>query len=202
MNVEFYNFDFNSAAALGSCSHCFHSASTDSGARTVRFEGLSFTDVTYKVRYQTPYRAIYYDMDGSLTGLGAGSWASPYWAHNHWDGLCEEDSTQLQSNSYSDSIGLKCYPSVQVRRIEFASYSPSTLYMQGLYIAKWDDDLVAELEADSILDETIDVGSYYESLIPYKSDSWAVPFVTGHKYRIYWGSYAVDHESMGINVSS
>lgn len=34
-NVKFYNFNFKSAAALGTCSHCFHSASTDSGARTV-----------------------------------------------------------------------------------------------------------------------------------------------------------------------
>ena len=32
-NVRFYNYDFNSAAALGSCSHCFHPAATDSGAR-------------------------------------------------------------------------------------------------------------------------------------------------------------------------
>jgi hypothetical protein len=29
-------------AALGSCSHCFHSASTDSGARTVTFSNLVF----------------------------------------------------------------------------------------------------------------------------------------------------------------
>jgi hypothetical protein len=91
MNVDFYNFNFNSAAALKSCSHCWHPASTDSGARTVRFEGLTFTDCNYKVRYETPYRAIYHDLDGSLTGLGAGSWATPYWGHNHWDGACEID---------------------------------------------------------------------------------------------------------------
>ena len=32
--ARFYNFDFAGAAALGDCSHCFHGASTDSGART------------------------------------------------------------------------------------------------------------------------------------------------------------------------
>ena len=32
-NVKFYNFDKTGYAALGSCSHCFHPASTDSGAR-------------------------------------------------------------------------------------------------------------------------------------------------------------------------
>jgi len=34
-NVQFYNYNWNSAAALGSCSHCFHDSATDSGARTV-----------------------------------------------------------------------------------------------------------------------------------------------------------------------
>lgn len=40
--ARFFNFDWNQAAALSSCSHCFHPAATDSGARTVRFSNLSF----------------------------------------------------------------------------------------------------------------------------------------------------------------
>ena len=32
--ARFHNFNFGNAAALGDCSHCFHGASTDSGART------------------------------------------------------------------------------------------------------------------------------------------------------------------------
>jgi len=39
-NSRFYNFDWNNAAALSSCSHCFHPAATDSGARTVRTNNL------------------------------------------------------------------------------------------------------------------------------------------------------------------
>lgn len=35
-NIRFWNFDFNSAAALGDCSHCWHDATTDSGARTYK----------------------------------------------------------------------------------------------------------------------------------------------------------------------
>jgi hypothetical protein len=50
-NIRFYNFDFNKAAALGSCSHCFHGAATDSGARTITFEGLEFYDTPRKIRY-------------------------------------------------------------------------------------------------------------------------------------------------------
>jgi len=31
--AKFFNFDFHNASALGSCSHCFHDAATDSGVR-------------------------------------------------------------------------------------------------------------------------------------------------------------------------
>jgi hypothetical protein len=32
--AKFYNINWKEAAALGDCSHCFHPAATDSGART------------------------------------------------------------------------------------------------------------------------------------------------------------------------
>lgn len=41
-NSRFFNFDWNDAAALSSCSHCFHPAATDSGARTIRTKNLTF----------------------------------------------------------------------------------------------------------------------------------------------------------------
>ena len=51
-NVKFYNFNFGQTGALGDCSHCFHPASTDSGARTVFVSGLTFdATVTRKVWY-------------------------------------------------------------------------------------------------------------------------------------------------------
>jgi hypothetical protein len=51
--ANFYNYDFNEAAALGDCSHCFHPASTDSGARTVTVSGLYFDSATVprRIRY-------------------------------------------------------------------------------------------------------------------------------------------------------
>lgn len=41
-NSRFFNFDFNGAAALSDCSHCWHDAETDSGGRTTRMSNLSF----------------------------------------------------------------------------------------------------------------------------------------------------------------
>ena len=81
--AKFFNFDWNDAAGLGSCSHCFHPAATDSGARTVRMSGLVFdASVTKKIKYQEPFKAIFLDEDGSLTGKGAGTWATPYYKYH------------------------------------------------------------------------------------------------------------------------
>lgn len=37
-NIHFHNFNFNNAAAIGTCSHCYSKPSTDSDARTVKTE--------------------------------------------------------------------------------------------------------------------------------------------------------------------
>ena len=50
-NVVFHDMNFNNAAALGTCSHCFHSAATDSGARTVRTNALEFHNTPKRIRY-------------------------------------------------------------------------------------------------------------------------------------------------------
>ena len=80
--MRFYSFDWGKAAAFGSCSHCFHPASTDSGARTINTREIKF-DASVKLyfNFQFPFRAIFQDEDGSVTGKGEGSWATAYWKH-------------------------------------------------------------------------------------------------------------------------
>ena len=48
-SAKFYYFDWVGSAALGGCSHCYHPAATDSGARTVTFKNTYF-DSTVKRR--------------------------------------------------------------------------------------------------------------------------------------------------------
>lgn len=83
-DVRFYNFDFQNSSAIGTCSHCFHPASTDSGGRTFTVRNLTFDAATVprRINWGFPYREIIYDLDGSLTGLGPKTWATPYWVHN------------------------------------------------------------------------------------------------------------------------
>jgi hypothetical protein len=82
-NARFYNFDSSRGeAALGDCSHC-DTPKHDSNTRTTRFEGLSFTNVDRRILWNWPFKGIFHDLDGSLTG-SAGSYASPDWVHNRW----------------------------------------------------------------------------------------------------------------------
>lgn len=137
-NVKFHNFNWNKAATLGSCSHCFHPAATDSGARTVTFSGLEFTSVTKKIRYQYPWVAIYYDLDGTLTGKGAKSWATFFYAH-HNQTECEHLEDEYN--------GVVCTPEVQIRRIAFWNWKPNGLFSgMGQKIIRWDDDLVGTMD--------------------------------------------------------
>jgi len=48
----------------------------------VTFSGLEFdSTVTRRIRYQYPHKAIYYDLDGTLTGKGAKSYAAAWFKH-------------------------------------------------------------------------------------------------------------------------
>jgi len=38
--------------------------------------------VKNKIRYQFPWRDIFYDLDGTLTKLGPKTWATAYFEHN------------------------------------------------------------------------------------------------------------------------
>jgi hypothetical protein len=82
--VSFYNFDWGKSSALKDCSHCWHPASTDSGARTTTTSGLFFDAATVpkRIQYEVPYRGIWFDKDGSLTGLGPNTWATKDFIHN------------------------------------------------------------------------------------------------------------------------
>jgi hypothetical protein len=111
-NVRFYNYNWNKAACLGSCSHCWHPHATDSGARTITLNNLTFDDatVTKRIRYGYPYKAIFRDKDGSLTGKGPESYASFYTKH------LAQVECEILLDMYD---GVTCDNTVQIRRIVF-----------------------------------------------------------------------------------
>jgi hypothetical protein len=150
--VKFFNFDFNNAAALGSCSHCFHPAATDSGARTVTFTNLAFTNVDKKIMYQYPHKAIYYDTDGTLTGKGPQSWATFYYPH-HDQSECEH-----LEDTYN---GVVCDNNVQIRRVAFWDWKPNGLFAgMGFKILKYDDDIIGAMDNDTMEAYIVDKTNY------------------------------------------
>jgi hypothetical protein len=147
--------------------------------------------VTRLFNFGYPQRAIFYDEDGSVTNKGPGSWATPYYPH-HDQSECEYDETYWGA--------VFCDNTVQVRRIAFANAKPSGLFRgMWFYVLPYDDQLFIENGGDvnetEYLLEKANYGmmEFRPKLDP--ANGWAVPFVTGHKYKIHWGT-GLDFEEM------
>ena len=196
MGTKFVNFNKDGeafGAALGTCSHCFHAAATDSGARTVTLEDLDFdASVVARIRYQYPFRAIFHDKTGSLTGV-EGGWATPYWKH------LEQAECTVDALTYD---GIICDNTVQVRRVAFHGYQPSNVFRgMDLRIAPYDEQFDWDYEQQK---EYLDDRSNY-SEVPFKAktdptNGHAIPFVTGHTYHIHWNR-GLDFTRVLIEVS-
>jgi len=131
-NCRFFNFDWGTAAALSTCSHCWHDQETDSGARTTRISNITFdSSVTRLINWGYPHKGIFLDEDGTLTGKGAKSWATPFYQHhNHSE--CEHNLTYWG--------GTFCDNTVQVRRVAFHGAQPASIFrMMGMKILRMDD---------------------------------------------------------------
>ena len=81
---------------------------------------------------------------------------------------------------------------------------PHNFYGMRLKIAKLDRNDENAMKADDTLDEYLESNSNY-SLVAYKQkldpkDGWAMPYVTGHRYRLHWES-GLDFDKMRMDVS-
>ena len=65
--------------------------------------GLEFTNVNKRIRWSYPFKGIFKDEDGSLTGKGANSWATPRFRHN------EQPECSVDMDLYD---GITCDPTV------------------------------------------------------------------------------------------
>ena len=194
--MRFYNFDFNQAAPIGTCSHCFKEPATDSDGRTVAFSNTMIHEgsVNNKIRYQFPFKTIIYDEDGTLTGNGAGSWAiNGAWNHNKWENECWEDPI---------FDGLLCSNEVTVRRLMINGFDPSSLAQKSICVVKYDDyesmedDYRGQLEAGNEGDGCSWI-EYRPKANP--ANHWTAPFVTGHTYYMRWLDI-LEFESMTFSI--
>lgn len=193
-NVRFYNFDWGKAAAIGTCSHCYFEPSTDSDARTVKTKNLAFTNVNMRVRYQYPFKGILADQDGSLTEMGANTWATAMWGHNAKQTECTTDMAVYD--------GLVCDNTIQVRRIVFYGYKPSSLDKRNLIILPYDNSIVGNMNESTL--EAYEGDNSNGSVLPWlkyrnPEKHWTVPYVTGKKYYMRWAQ-GLDFEKMNVEI--
>jgi len=97
---------------------------------------MSFdSSVKRLINWGFPHKGIILDEDGTITGKGPISWATPYYAH-HNQTECEVNMTYWG--------GTFCDNTVAVRRIAFHNAKPFAIHrMMGLKILRYDDDIVA-----------------------------------------------------------
>lgn len=82
-----------------------------------------------------------------------------------------------------------------MRRVAFYD-TDSNFYMNPMHVAQWDASQVTALSGADTDWATTGIAAWKNeetnySVIPYKEkkdpmNGWAVPFVTGHKYMIWW----------------
>ena len=70
-------------------------------------------------------------------------------------------------------------------------------------MVKWDDEIVGDMTDDQKQAYLNNLSQH--SIVPYRErtnpgDAWAIPVVTGHKYKIFWGGN-IDFEEMQCDIS-
>ena len=98
---------------------CSKESELRQGAYTYRWQGLTFINTTARVKWTTPFKQIFWDLDGSLAGFRNG-WVTPYYAFNHFRGPCSRRGPEYD-------LGLVCDNSTVVRRLQIDAVTPSTM---------------------------------------------------------------------------
>jgi hypothetical protein len=99
--------------------------------------------VTNRISWNFPGRAILLDLDGSTTGKGPNSWATPYFKHNEQDECTKDEKTN----------SLFCTSAVQVRKLAFKGLSPDSRFkLQPMMILKWDDEQLLAVNRKEYVD--------------------------------------------------
>lgn len=72
-------------------------------------------------------------------------------------------------------------------------------------IIQWDKEVIDAFDSDEDLaayrDEEENYSNIFFKSLRYPDNSWAVPFVTGHRYKISWSDTGLDFTRMRIDLS-
>ena len=145
--------NYGAVGALASCADCDQDDNLRNGGYTTRMRGLRFVNTSVRVLWTSPFRDIFSDLDGSLTGTAPGAWAMPYYAFNNWPECSRDVGGALGG-------GHVCTSAVTVRRMQMDNAKP-----------------VAQLQFKNI-NVSSPVGSDVILFRPKEIYGWAWPAVT------------------------
>ena len=75
--------NYGAVGALAGCNECNSDENLAQGGYTYRWDGLTWTNSPTRTTWLPPYKDIFQDLDGSLTGHVNGT-ATPYYGWNNW----------------------------------------------------------------------------------------------------------------------
>ncbi|EDQ93048.1 uncharacterized protein MONBRDRAFT_22411 [Monosiga brevicollis MX1] len=120
--------NYGAKGTLSACAKCDTQTNFRQGGYTFRLQGLEFFNSTKRAEWTSPFKQIFYDLDGSLTGFVNGT-ATPFHAFNHYPGVCD-----AMGEAYD--FGLVCDNTVRVRRLQIDAIEPDELDDQALRLAQ------------------------------------------------------------------
>jgi hypothetical protein len=149
-----------------------------------------------RVRYQHEKKGIIHDKDGSLTNMGPNTYAAGYFKH------LEQPECRVDMQVFD---GVVCDNSVQIRRVAFHAVTPNSMNYMPMRVLRYDDALLSSLGALEKEKYIADKSHYGRVRFTEKLDpgmAWAMPVVTGHKYRIQWtDDSALDWMNLKLELS-
>jgi hypothetical protein len=113
--------NYGDAGALRGCADCGSFADLKQGGYTYRWRGLTFVNTPRRVKWTTPFKQIFWDLDGTLTGHTNG-WALPYYRFNDWAPACVRRDPAVTFDG-----GHVCDGTVVVRRLSIDDVDPAPL---------------------------------------------------------------------------
>jgi len=165
--------NYADAGAIAGCFECGEDDTLSQGGYTIRTGNLNFINSAKRVKHTLPFKEIWFDKDGSLTGIVNGSvtYARDF---NKW-AECSVDTTGELD------FGIKCDASVRIRRMQFDGVTPQE--MDFLYIAATQANGPGQISA-------IPAGQVAgRSTVPFlvkEIYGWVLPMVTSHWYDLTW----------------
>eukprot|EP00051_Salpingoeca_urceolata_P019992 m.295984 g.295984 ORF g.295984 m.295984 type:complete len:3942 (+) comp19518_c0_seq1:299-12124(+) len=162
------------SGVISGCASCDSDQFLKQGGYTFRFERLAFDNSPVRVEWTPPYKQIFHDLDGTLTGAGPFSTATPYYAYNDWP-ECPRAGAMLGE-------GTVCDGRVRIRRVQMDGVDPEELDRKTLRI-------ISSAGNDTV------------GFRPKELYGWVASVVTHHEYRYDYDGSDIDFQWMKLRYS-